>query len=59
MRPLLSPYESDSIWSVDQQSKFVFTSLSRTQFFELENGTANFMKESIRNRKLVDPSQNF
>ena len=60
MRPLLAPYERDSIWHVDQQNKFVFTNLSKTQFLELENNSGyGFMREGIRNRKLLDPSQNY
>lgn len=59
MRPLLSPYESDAIWHIDQQSKFVYTNLSKNQFFELENGTGGYQRDSLRGRKPLDPSQNF
>lgn len=59
MRPLLSPYESDAIWHIDQQSKFVYTNLSKNQFYELENGSGGHQRDSFRNRKPLDPSQNF
>ncbi|CAI2381149.1 unnamed protein product [Moneuplotes crassus] len=60
MRPMLQPYESDSIWHVDTDSKLVFTNLSKKQFMELDNGSPYAMtKDGIRSRKLVDPSQNF
>lgn len=59
MRPLLSPYESDSVWHVDKQSKFIFTNLSKDQFLELETGGYGMTKDGMRNRKPVDPSQNF
>jgi hypothetical protein len=32
MRPLLSPYENDNIWHVDQNSKMIYTDLSKTVF---------------------------
>jgi centromeric protein E len=60
MRPMLTPYESDSIWHIDKQSKFVFTNLSNSEFMNLEsNSGCLFMKDGMRSRKPVDPSQNF
>ena len=60
MRPMLKPYERDSVWQVDSDSKIVYTNLSKTQFLELENGSPYSMtREGIRSRKLLDPSQNF
>ena len=57
---MLKPYERDSVWQVDSDSKIVYTNLSRTQFLELENGSPYSMtREGIRSRKLLDPSQNF
>lgn len=58
MRPLLAPYESDSIWHVDNQTKYVFTNLSKSQFMELESNAYYGGKDGGR-RKMVDPSQNY
>jgi len=60
MRPMLSPYENDCIWNVDQKSKFVFTDLSKNDIMALEtNAGCAYTKDGIRNRKPVDSSQNF
>jgi hypothetical protein len=60
MRPLLSPYENDNIWHVDQNSKMIYTDLSKKQFLNLEHDhTVSIFKDGVRSRKPVDPTQNF
>ena len=58
MRPLLRPYENDQIWNVDQQSKYIYTDLSKDDFFAIENAYDPY-NDTLRSRKPVDPSQNF